>query len=195
MISSTYGPPHSAPRIAAGRRPPRSVPPTAPRRYRRAASAASPRPPAGVSREIGEGSRHGEETRIIGDHVFHCLSGIHLQRASFPQQDQPERMINSASESSTPSMGTWRLPRWRVAIELLHLSRTSADALSRNQWVPSALMVTDDCERGRAERGSERQPTRGTPAIPLRNPRPAAVPSRMTCTWKSARARFREPSR
>ena len=53
--------------------------------------------------------------------------------------------------------------------------------------MPSELIATDDCERGRAERGSERAARHvGHQQFHCGNPPPAAVPSRMTCTWKSA---------
>ena len=64
-------------------------------------------------------------------------------------------------------------------------SRTSGDALSRNQRSPSALTAADDWVRGMARRGSVRAARQeGHQQFHWGNPPPAAVPRRTTCTGR-----------
>src|SRR6476659_6901347 len=82
-----------------------------------------------------------------------------------------------------PSTGTCRTPVTSARGSRVICSRTSGEALPRNQRTPSALTAIEDCVRGCASAGSSRAMRHvGHQQFHCGKPPPAAVPSRITRT-------------
>ena len=116
-----------------------------------------------------------------------CAAGVAYNWRYRPSRRStiPSVWSSSASVRTTPSIGTWRIPRGSGPGIRASCACTSGEALSRNQRRPSALTAAEDWLRGRARAGSRRAIRQvGHQQFHWGNPPPAAVPSKMTCTLK-----------
>ena len=136
---------------------------------------------------------------VVLDDPAHGVGGGELELPGLAQEHDAKRVVQlgvgqddaldrDVADPGRRGRGQSR-PSW---------SRTSGEALSRNQRSPSALTAAEDWLRGTARRGSERATRQeGHQQFHWGKPPPAAVPRRTTCTGRGAKAEgpaFASPS-
>ena len=119
--------------------------------------------------DIGEGTGHRQQSRVLGDHALDRRRGIHLQGTSLAQEHQAERVVQFSIGEHDALDGHVAIAGGRMAVELLHLVPDVGRCIEEE---PVRPVGADGGRRLGSRKGGARieacGATSGTPAIPLR---------------------------